>query len=275
MSSAFKHPLRAFTLLTFVVFWILFACTGLLVALHAPQLLQTIMKNVCAWSSTFVLLCWYPRFRPAESISSLLRRQFSRVGVLDFAVPMVMQIAIAALSLYIVLSLTGEALANLRFVQVAGIVPLIITNITSGPMGEELGWRGYALDELQKTHTLFVSSILVGVLWGLWHFPLWLVSGYQGLDLIAYSGSFLLGIISFSVFISFFYSRSRNILVAVWIHFLFNVLLQLALLSDIRLLLLTVSVLYLLVGAVLVLSHRELFFDRGRSSAGSPLASRT
>jgi len=42
--------------------------------------------------------------------------------------------------------------------------------------GEELGWRGYLLKKL-KNKTLFHASLFIGIVWGIWHFPLILFLG--------------------------------------------------------------------------------------------------
>lgn len=110
--------------------------------------------------------------------------------------------------------------------------------------------------ELQKRFSPLAASLWIGLLWGLWHFPLWLVSGYTGLDLLIYSGFFLLGIISFSVFLSYFYNKSGNILVSVWIHFVFNILLQIVALDSLKVII-AVSVLYLAAAVFIVLFDRE------------------
>ncbi len=44
-------------------------------------------------------------------------------------------------------------------------------------MGEEIGWRGYALPRMQFQKSSLRASLLLGFLWGLWHFPLWLTKG--------------------------------------------------------------------------------------------------
>ena len=135
----------------------------------------------------------------------------------------------------------------------------------SGPMGEELGWRGYALNEYQKQYSPLVSSLFIGVIWGFWHLPLWLLAGYSGGTLALYVASFLVAIISTSVLITFFYNRSGNILVAVWIHFLFNFLFT-TVKIDAAPLLAYASVAYLCVALLVVAFGRKAMMRKPASS---------
>jgi membrane protease YdiL (CAAX protease family) len=58
------------------------------------------------------------------------------------------------------------------------IIPMIILQFffDSG-LGEELGWRGFLLPRLQARYSALVSSIIVGIVWGLWHLPLFMLEG--------------------------------------------------------------------------------------------------
>ena len=51
-------------------------------------------------------------------------------------------------------------------------VAFISTFVLGGPLGEEPGWRGFALSRLQSTHGPLVGSVILGVLWACWHLPL-------------------------------------------------------------------------------------------------------
>lgn len=52
--------------------------------------------------------------------------------------------------------------------------------VAGAALVEEPGWRGYALDALLKRHTLAVTSVVLGVMWAIWHLPQFLLQGsYQ------------------------------------------------------------------------------------------------
>lgn len=50
-----------------------------------------------------------------------------------------------------------------------------------GPLGEEFGWRGFLLPQLEERFPPDISSFIVGVVWACWHLPMFLfhVEGYQ------------------------------------------------------------------------------------------------
>jgi membrane protease YdiL (CAAX protease family) len=213
MPETEKSYLRLFIVCTYITFWLLLAVTGVLIYLKTPVIIQTIMKAVCAWASTFVLLLFFKKFCPEYTVSAFIKKQFTKVRISDFLIPAAVQVFIAICAYACLLVIKSGSVADLKFVSPSSFLPLVIVNITSGPMGEELGWRSYALNELEKKHTPLAAAIIVGLAWGFWHFPVWLLSGYTGIGLLIYCASFMLSIVSFSVFLALFYFLASLIIV--------------------------------------------------------------
>lgn len=56
------------------------------------------------------------------------------------------------------------------------MIPLAaFISFMSGPWSEEFGWRGYALDRIMARFGLLAGSIILGLLWGFWHLPLFFI----------------------------------------------------------------------------------------------------
>lgn len=58
------------------------------------------------------------------------------------------------------------------------LIPLLAYFIVmQGPLGEELGWRGYALPRLLSLFNPLKSSLILGLVWSIWHFPKFFFEG--------------------------------------------------------------------------------------------------
>jgi membrane protease YdiL (CAAX protease family) len=82
-------------------------------------------------------------------------------------------------------------------------------------LGEELGWRGLALPLLQSRYRALAASLLIGLMWGLWHLPLYWFdhAGFEGFI------SFLLLITLDAVIYTWIYNRTQgSLLLVVMFH---------------------------------------------------------
>jgi uncharacterized protein len=72
----------------------------------------------------------------------------------------------------------GEMLADLGVGGVALLFPLLVLAwLPSSALLEEFGWRGLALPLLQRRWNALASSVLLGLVWGVWHLPLMVANG--------------------------------------------------------------------------------------------------
>ncbi|MCW3133254.1 MAG: CPBP family intramembrane metalloprotease, partial [Methanophagales archaeon] len=99
-----------------------------------------------------------------------------------------------------------------------------------GPLQEEFGWRGYALDRLQINYNALISSVILESIWGLWHLPLFFMPRREMYYDVPIWG-FILGTIFFSIIFTWIYNNTSGSILAVLLlhttgnllHFIFPV----------------------------------------------------
>ena len=83
---------------------------------------------------------------------------------------------------------------------------------------EELGWRGLALPLLQRRFSPFVASLVLGVIWAVWHLPAFFfstpMSGFS-------FGTWFLGVMAITLIVTAMFNASRgSLLVAYLFHWM-------------------------------------------------------
>ncbi|MFN7923290.1 MAG: CPBP family intramembrane glutamic endopeptidase [Bryobacteraceae bacterium] len=94
-----------------------------------------------------------------------------------------------------------------------------VSTLIGGPLGEEPGWRGFALPRLQDRFGPAQGSFLLGLLWATWHLPLFLTKAWSSTKFPTY----VLIVTGFSFSMTFLFNLSgRSVLTAIAIHGFFN-----------------------------------------------------
>ena len=92
----------------------------------------------------------------------------------------------------------------------------------SGPFEEEFGWRGYALPRLQAKFNALVSSLILGVIWALWHIPQFLIPG-NGMFYKTPFWTFIPTVVAATVLFTLIYNNTNGSLLAMlFVHTTFN-----------------------------------------------------
>jgi membrane protease YdiL (CAAX protease family) len=131
---------------------------------------------------------------------------------------------------------------------------MVVMGLVVGPLAEELGWRGFALDGLQSKWSALVSSLVLGIFWWLWHFPLFFTIGMiqseWGIGSLTF-WTFTASVLAQAVLYTWVYNNTRrSILAAILLHFMSNSTLNLLLPISARTFLL--STILLVVAAIVV-----------------------
>lgn len=116
-------------------------------------------------------------------------------------------------SLILGLSIWTEFIKNLGLILPTYLISLVV-GVILGPLWEEPGWRGFALPRLQAQYGPFYGSVILGVLWTLWHAP-----GYAGGWMASSVPALFVYCIGFSILATWVYNNTRgSILLMILLH---------------------------------------------------------
>lgn len=216
-------PLRAlvpFLLLTFAIAW------GILAAfIFLPEIMEALFGEITGQHPLFYLAVWAPAIAALVVVSHYsgsqgLRQFLSRAllwrapwgwyAFLLVGVPLVFYAGDWIK--------TGAFGSTFSFALAPSFLMTLLLIAIKGPI-EEIGWRGLALPLLQRSMSPLLAALLVGVFWGLWHMPAFLLSGTpQG----AWSFMpFFFGTIALSVIATALFNASHgSILLPALFHFI-------------------------------------------------------
>lgn len=220
--------LKRYIVSSYILVWaliIVVAGTASLV-FHAPPVIMWVVRNLIAWSPTYLLLLGWKHFRPVETRTAFVRRCFSgKIRPLPLVLSFTLTFGISVLALCLYAAMTGKP--PLFYIDF-GTTPLplsVFLSFTSGPTGEELGWRGFLREKFNKKYGFLRSALWQGLVWCFWHTLLWAVdSEFTDWRAIPYIISNIVVITSITVLMNLFLERYNNLLYSVLLHFGFNIL---------------------------------------------------
>jgi uncharacterized protein len=164
-----RYDVPVFLLVTFAVTWIVWVPRALGAQLGLIGQLWTWMPALAALGCAALM---YGR----SGVRDLGRRLLLwRVRWWWYAVvlvgPLAFAVAVAGIAV-----LLGKPWSAVRPVALTLSVPallatMLVLALTDG-LGEELGWRGYLLPRLLARYQAVTASLILGVIWWLWHLPL-------------------------------------------------------------------------------------------------------
>jgi membrane protease YdiL (CAAX protease family) len=217
--SAFplKFVLVAFSF-TWVFWWLaVLEARGLISALPVPALfLGTFGPMVAAVAIT-------AQEGGRAGLRSLLSRVVRwRVAPFWYGVALLGPIVLQLIAMALHVLLGGQPPDPLA--MIGGLPTMLVLTVymlIQVGIGEEIGWRGYALPKLQAAYSAFISSVILGVIWTLWHLPVFFnpSTGYS----ITPFWVFLVFLLPVSILITWiFNSTGGSVLMVMILHAVLN-----------------------------------------------------
>jgi len=123
-----------------------------------------------------------------------------RVGIRWWSIALFFTVIPSVAALYLFDLLGGPPVDWSGLPPLYTVVPLFIMLTIAAGIGEEFGWRGFLLPRLQTRHNALVSSLIIGVMWAIWHIPQFFIEGTFQHDLGSQAG-LLPAILTYSVFV--------------------------------------------------------------------------
>ena len=261
-----------FFALTFAFSWLLMWIPAALMGQESMSFPTVLLFVFGGFGPSIMGILLTYRYAPREERRSFWRRviDFGRIRAGWYALIFLTFPALTVISVGLSQLFGGPAAGmtnwDLIVEQPAALIALILTGLLTGPLAEELGWRGFALDRMARRWGLLRAALLLGVIWGAWHLPLFFIVGTTqytwGVGTVFF-WLFLASVIPLSVFLAWAYeSNRRSILAAILIHFMYNFTLGLFFPIPALAQLLITILFYLLVAALVV-------FDR-KARRGTP-----
>ena len=209
-----RASITAFVAIAYILSW---TCWIPLALLYPPPsatapggspdpsiVVQQILGNYGPSLAALIMLALFGKRRDLLALLARLRPRRAHLGWYGIVLLVPLVVLLPGLLAY---ALLGGTLSALPW---ADVLPAFLLAILVSGLGEELGWRGYALPRLQAGAGPLAPSVILGLLWAGWHLPVFCwASTETGAWLVVEFALYALLLTAFSVVFTWVY-RATN-----------------------------------------------------------------
>jgi membrane protease YdiL (CAAX protease family) len=179
----------------FVVFAFVFAATLAVVQMTAKLSFGIITLPQLAPTMAYILIIIL-----YKDLYRQITVRINKIVLVKTFIAIIFPLVLFTLAYYIgtLMGMDVKTGSNLFSVISIGILGIII-----GSVAEEIGWRSFFQPALEQKHSVFVSCVIVGLTWGIWHFGHFMKGPIFMLGFLVFT-------ISVSVIIVFLYKNTQN-----------------------------------------------------------------
>ena len=229
-----KRNLWKFFIITFLFSWLLWlpyvlAGFEIIILPETVTSMMTLVVMLGAFGPLFAAVILIRHNDGKSGVKEYFKKSFSfRVKPIYYLLALFLPFLITATAHFFV-NLVGIDILpdnlfpeNLSVPVVVLVIPYFLFILIAGGGQEEFGWRGYAQLPLQSRFGILWGSIILGLIWGFWHLPLWFMPG-EGHAYYSFF-AFLIYTVSTSVIMGWLYNAcNRKLIIPLIIHTAGNV----------------------------------------------------
>ena len=223
-----KRRIGLFFLVAFGWAWLFWVPTALIAqGWSAPSGLENFLNspfNLAAWGPLIAALFVTFLEEGKAGVKKLLKRGLDfKFGLAWYLIVFLLFPVLIGGSLLLAV-LTGEAVPEMPALANPLAIPIAFVYIffLGGPLQEEFGWRGYALERLQERWSALLSSLVVGIAWGAWHLPLFFMPRQEFYYQRPIWGLILSTTLVSVLFTWVYNNTNRSVLAMLLFHTMFN-----------------------------------------------------
>jgi len=214
-----KDNLRHFFLLTIGFSWILWLLV-IFINRNYPELiiLKELLDNIAVFVPSLMGIFYVYLETGKEGFLKLLKKGIKykfepKYYLYLLIMPVILSITFLISKLFFTINI------EMSLLEKPGLIPLVFIYIffLGGPLGEEFGWRGYALPKLNMIFKPLYSSLIIGIIWSIWHLPLFYMQDTVQND-INFFGYTLFTILITVIITIIFIKSGGSILAAILFH---------------------------------------------------------
>jgi uncharacterized protein len=224
-----RRPLLSYFLLAYAISWAFFVPFVYLwrVVLDGQFKWWLVVFLPDAYGPTIAAIVMAGVIDGKQGVKRLLARLcIWRVGWAWYLFAGLLPVALFGLAAF--LSGSQGAAATFEPAKLLSNVPVaLLVALPFGPMGEELGWRGFALPRLRERMGPWAATSVLGGVWTFWHLPMfWFpgaaIPGFMELSLVSVA-LYLAQITAVAGLLTILFEQTRgSVLLAILLHLTFN-----------------------------------------------------
>lgn len=177
-----EHPLFSYFFLAYAFSWIISIPIVLSEWGYLPESLFIPLFAIKPFVGPFLAAFWMTRITEGQEGVLRMRRSMVHTRVAWLWYPLILLVIPALFVLGI--AIQPGALAGFQgfppHYLITYLVNFVVILLVGGPLGEEPGWRGFALPRVQQRYGPLWGNVLLGIVWAFWHLPDFLTRAQGG-----------------------------------------------------------------------------------------------